>query len=52
LSSSARYTHPRTPVPGHRRWFAAGLVTLLLSAPAAGQDYELARVREEAAVLK
>ncbi|HYS57436.1 MAG TPA: hypothetical protein VEM34_04795 [Burkholderiales bacterium] len=52
MSSSARYTHPRTPVPGHRRWFAAGLVTFLLSAPAAGQDDELARVREEAAVLR
>ena len=42
----------RTPFPGNRRWFAAGLVALLLSTQAAGQDDELARLREEAAVLR
>jgi hypothetical protein len=52
LSSRARNTHRRTPAPGHRRWFAAGFVALLLSTPAAGQDDELARLREEAAVLR
>jgi hypothetical protein len=52
LSSGAPYIHPRTPAPGHRRWCAAGFVALLLSVPAAGQGDELARVREEAAVLR
>ncbi|HEY6241082.1 MAG TPA: hypothetical protein VIW78_09600, partial [Burkholderiales bacterium] len=37
---------------GHRRWFAAGLIALALSAPAAGQDDELARIREEAAAMR
>jgi len=45
-------THPRRPASRRRRWFAAGLAALLLSAPAVGQDDELARLREEAAVLR
>jgi hypothetical protein len=52
LSSLARNTDRGTPSPGHRRWFAAGLVALLLSTPAAGQDDELARLREEAGALR
>ena len=52
MSSGAPYTHPRTPAPGHRRWFAAGLVALLLSAPVAAQDDELARLRAEAAAQR
>jgi hypothetical protein len=52
LSSGAPETGRRTPTRGHRRWFAAGFIALLLSTPAAGQDDELARLHEEAAALR
>jgi len=52
LSSEARNTGRRTPAPGHRLWFAAGCIVLLLSTPAAGQDDELARLHQEAAALR
>ena len=47
-----RNTRRHTRTSGHRGWFAAGFIALALSAPATGQEDELARIRGEAAVLR
>ena len=52
MSSGARNTGRRTLASAHRLWLAAGCIAVALSAPAAGQDDELARLHQEAAALR